>query len=157
MNSNIFDTIQQERGGVAKIHSGFSDFPIGVAAHYEFYRAIMLDENLPLSRHEREILAVEVSQSNSCPYCIAHHQEALNKTEQKTLSDEKYHALQSLSITISSEPHRTSAHCQGFLAAGYTKDQWQHAVMVASYFNFANRCAHAMGLEVEADFQNTCL
>jgi len=37
-----------------------------------------------------------------------------------------------------------------------TDAEFEHAVMVVSYFNLANRCAHAMGLELEANFEKTC-
>jgi len=47
---DIYKLIQGERGGLAQIHTSFSEFPEGILAHYHFYKSIMLKEELPLSR-----------------------------------------------------------------------------------------------------------
>lgn len=157
--SEILNVISAERGGVADIHMAFKDFPQGLWAHYQFYKQIMLDEPLPLSRIEREYLAMEVSQANTCPYCIAHHTEAYNEASKKSgreIAAEKKAALLEAAKTLTLKSYASASVAEKFLSAGFSAAQWQHAVMVASYFNFANRCAHAMGLQVEADFEETC-
>jgi hypothetical protein len=60
----IIKKITKERGGLANIHRSYEDFPIGMEAHYEFYSKVMLAENLPLNREQREWLAVETSKAN---------------------------------------------------------------------------------------------
>lgn len=153
--SEILDVISSERGGVAEIHTSFKDFPQGLWAHYQFYKQIMLDEPLPLARIEREYLAMEVSQANTCPYCIAHHTAAY-KNSRGEIPDMKKAALLEAAKTLTLKPY-AAANLEGkFKKSGFTSAQWQHAVMVVSYFNFANRCAHAMGLQVEANFEETC-
>jgi len=52
---------------------------------------------------------------------------------------------------------RTNSLKRSFIEAGFSEAEWQHAVMVVAYFNFANRCAHAMGLELEENFHFTCI
>jgi len=153
--SEILNVISAERGGVAEIHTAFKDFPQGLWAHYQFYKQIMLDEPLPLARIEREYLAMEVSQANTCPYCIAHHTEAY-KNSSGEIVDNKKAALLEAAKTLTLKSYASFSVAKKFLAAGFTAAQWQHAVMVVSYFNFANRCAHAMGLQVEANFEETC-
>lgn len=153
----IFGVITRERGGVANIHSAFSDFPQGVEAHYQFYKRIMLDKDLPLSRSDREQLAWLTSQSNQCPYCIHHHREAHKNTNAKSVDASKHQALDKLAQTLTKEPWRASQVKAEFRAAGYSEAQWQHAVMVVSYFNLANRCAFAMDLDLEEGFEKTCL
>lgn len=157
--SEILKLISAERGGVADIHSAFKDFPQGLWAHYQFYKQIMLDEPLPLARTEREYLAMEVSQANTCPYCIAHHTEAYKDAHGNSgveLAEVKKNALLEAAKTLTLKPYAAANIEENFKRAGFTSAQWQHAVMVISYFNFANRCAHAMGLQVEANFEETC-
>lgn len=157
--SEILNVISVERGGVAEIHTAFKDFPQGLWAHYQFYKQIMLNEPLPLSRTEREYLAMEVSQANTCPYCIAHHTEAYKEAHQNSgaeIADIKKAALLEAAKTITLNPYAAANIEERFKRAGFSSAQWQHAVMVISYFNFANRCAHSMGLQIEANFADTC-
>lgn len=86
--AEVFAEIQAKRGGLAEIHTAFEEFPRGVRAHFDLYNGLMLDEDLPLSRLEREVIAVAVSEANTCGYCVAHHSEALAQAG-GTLSDEK--------------------------------------------------------------------
>jgi AhpD family alkylhydroperoxidase len=153
--SEILKVISAERGGVAEIHTAFKDFPQGLWAHYQFYKQIMLDEPLPLARTEREYLAMEVSQANTCPYCIAHHTEAY-KNSGGTIAEIKKAALQDAAKILTLKPYAAAPVEDNFKRVGFSSAQWQHAVMVISYFNFANRCAHATGLQVEANFAETC-
>jgi AhpD family alkylhydroperoxidase len=50
--------------------------PKVLATHFELYKALMFQPS-PLSRADREALAVAVSRANSCAYCAAHHGAAL--------------------------------------------------------------------------------
>lgn len=150
-----YSQIEAERGGLATIHTSFSEFPEGILAHYQFYKSIMLQEGLPLERADREHLAVGVSKANACPYCIAHHEEALKNTKTK-VDENRARALDLLAETLTRTPWKSSALHSDFLTSGFTEAQWQHAIMVVSYFNFVNRCAHARGLAIEADFESTC-
>lgn len=152
---DVYSQIETERGGLATIHTSFSEFPEGIHAHYQFYKSIMLEEGLPLERADREFLAVEVSKANSCTYCIAHHSEALKNTKTQ-VDSHMSQALVSLADILTKTPWKSSVLHPDFLASGFTEAQWQHAIMVVSYFNFVNRCAHARGLELESNFESTC-
>ena len=72
----LFSEITESRGGVAKVISEYSSFYEGLKAHMEFYYSVMMDENLPLPRMEREFIGLNVSEFNKCNYCKEHHQEA---------------------------------------------------------------------------------
>jgi AhpD family alkylhydroperoxidase len=152
---SILQTIQRERGGVASIHSSFSEFPEGIEAHYQMYRALVLQDGLPLPRHEIELLATATSEANVCPYCITHHSEAL-KNLNATIPPAREALLRKLALILTTNPWKSSLLQDEFLSGGFTKAEWQHAVMVVSYFNFANRCVHALGLQVETNFAETC-
>lgn len=152
----VFELISRERNGLASIHTAFKDFPQGVLAHYTFYKSLMLEDKLPLIRAEREYLAFKTSEYNQCPYCIGHHQIAFNNCSTKEMDNAKFSILDKLSFALTKEPWKTSVIKKSFLLTGFNEAQWQHAVMIVSYFNFANRCAHAMDLELENGFENTC-
>lgn len=152
---NIFEKIKKERGGVANIHTAFSKFPIGISAHYDFYKSLILNDDLPLGRAEREFIAYRISEENNCSYCINHHKAAF-RTTKIGLDESIQVVLSDFSRVISKEPWKSSLFNEVFLNNGYTEAQFQHAVMVASYFNFVNRCAFAMGLELEEDFEKMC-
>lgn len=57
-----------------KIHSLNPD---SMEAHMNLYLILMFGES-GLSRSERELIAVVVSVTNKCAYCINHHSVALN-------------------------------------------------------------------------------
>mmetsp|Transcript_935 Transcript_935/g.2677 ORF Transcript_935/g.2677 Transcript_935/m.2677 type:complete len:159 (-) Transcript_935:71-547(-) len=149
----IFAEIEDKRGGLAEIHTAFRDFPQGVRAHFDLYEGIMLADGLPLSRVEREVIAVAVSRANECAYCVAHHSEAL--AQAGGIDESKAKLLTDLGTTLTLKPADAPQLKPAFLEA-FTPAQFQHAVMVVSYFNFANRCAFAMGLQIEQGFQDTC-
>lgn len=154
--NRIFETIQNERGDVANIYRAFSNFPEGIQAHYDFYKNIVLAPDLPLPRSEREFLAVCTSQANQCPYCISHHGEALKNFEAPSKSESRFDLLKRLATVLTQEPWKAGSLRNAFLAGGFSDSQWEHAVMVVSYFNLANRCAHAMNVELEKDFEKSC-
>ncbi len=152
----IFQVIDRERNGIASIHAAFQEFPEGVSAHYQLYKQIVLSDGLPLSRAEREFLAVKTSEANKCPYCIEHHKSALDKLGADSLPEGRADALRDLAEILTKEMWKASALKKSFISSGFSEAEWQHAVMIVAYFNFANRCAHAMGLELEENFQATC-
>lgn len=55
------------RGSVANILRVQSLHPAGLRTHYALYRTIMFGPS-PLTRAEREAMAVEVSRANECHY-----------------------------------------------------------------------------------------
>src|SRR5919106_3679096 len=76
----LYDRIAGLRGGVAQIHQAQSLNPKVLATHFELYKALMFQPS-PLSRADREAIAVAVSRANSCEYCAAHHGAALSQLD----------------------------------------------------------------------------
>ncbi len=153
--ADIKEIISEKRGALANIHKVFLDFPQGVEGHFDLYEKIMLEEYLPLPRGMREFIAVEVSKANECPYCITHHQEAYKNFENE-LDPEKLNILREFSQMVSKEPWKASQFNEKFKNEGFTHPQFLQAVMVASYFNMANRMAFCLDLEIETDFDKSC-
>lgn len=138
---------------VANIHSVFMPYPNGVLAHYRFYSRVVLSEG-PLPRIIRELIATEVSRTNRCDYCFHHHNEALSQNLfEEVLEDEKIYFKKFAEI-ISHHPRQAIQLKESFPYKA--EGTWEHAVMIASYFNMANRMASAMEVEVEENFQISC-
>ncbi|MBY0517538.1 MAG: carboxymuconolactone decarboxylase family protein [Bacteriovoracaceae bacterium] len=154
--NNVLNTIIKHRGKVAHIHTSFSDFPEGIEAHFNFYNSLLLNENLPLSRAERELLALETSKANRCSYCISHHEVAFERHDLNGITQIRKILFKELAEMLSHSPWKASILENKFLENGVSSAEWQHAVMVVSYFNFANRCAFAMGIKIEEDFKISC-
>jgi uncharacterized peroxidase-related enzyme len=66
----IYDDILQKRGKLAEVHQIQSLNPETILQHMELYMGIMFSKS-PLSRAEREMIAVVVSAANNCAYCQA--------------------------------------------------------------------------------------
>ncbi len=65
--ANVYATIRKDSGRVANVLRVESLAPRALGAHYALYRALMFGRN-PLTRAQRELIAIAVSQANSCHY-----------------------------------------------------------------------------------------
>ena len=146
--------IDEERGGIASIHSSFTDLPLMIEAHYDFYSKMILKNDQPLPRGIREFLAVKTSELNACNYCFHHHKEALQKNDDP-ISEEKRNLLEELVTRVTKTPWKASQLKPKFLEC-FSHAQWLHAIVVISYFNMANRLTSSLDLEIEEDLERLC-
>ncbi len=65
--ADVYARVQDGSGRVPNILKAESLAPRVLAAHYGMYRELMFGQN-PLTRAQRELIAVAVSQTNSCHY-----------------------------------------------------------------------------------------
>jgi alkylhydroperoxidase family enzyme len=63
----VYSRIQNKRGGIAEIYRIQSLDPQGLEHHLEMYLDLMFARS-PLSRFQRELIGVVVSQVNECHY-----------------------------------------------------------------------------------------
>ena len=63
----LYDRYREPRGGVDNIIRIHSHNPKSMFGHYEFYRHLMRGPS-PLTRIQREMIAVVVSAANHCHY-----------------------------------------------------------------------------------------
>lgn len=157
---SIWEKIKAERGGIAQIHEVFHDYLDGVEAHYDFYKRVVIsqDNEQTLSRLEREYLAYKVSEYNQCPYCYKHHKSAFENIEvisNQKIEPQKLELLDQLAQSLTLSPWKTAQLKKRFMSI-FSEVKWKHAVMVAGYFNMANRLAFAMDIELEENFTQTC-
>lgn len=149
----LYERIGGARGGVAHIHEAQSLNPKVLATHFELYKAVMFQAS-PLSRADREALAVAVSRANSCEYCSAHHGAALRQlVAQSSLPSEVFEWAARLART----PETASgADVTMLRAAGLSDRAILDAVLTVAYFSYANRLVMALGLTLERGFEATC-
>ena len=72
----IFQEIKTKRGKISNIMNVHSLNPGSMKCHMDLYVHLMFASS-PLSRADREFIAVLVSIFNNCTYCVRHHLEAL--------------------------------------------------------------------------------
>src|SRR5258707_14331222 len=74
-------------GGVDHILKIHSLLPHTLKPHYDWYKSTMFAGG-PLTRRQREMIALVVSIANHCTYCIYHHGDALLRaTRDRKLTD----------------------------------------------------------------------
>src|SRR3990172_12508607 len=143
---DMYERIGGARGGVAQIHQAQSLNPKVLATHFELYKALMFQPS-PLTRADREALAVAVSEANSCEYCAAHHGSALAQLgTTSSLPPQVFEWAARLART----PERVrSEDVQMLRAAGLTEPAILHALLTIAYFSYANRLVMGLGLALE--------
>ena len=159
----IYEAIKAQRGKVARILGVHSLDPGALQHHLDLYIHLMFSAG-PLSRREREAIAVTVSAANGCAYCVAHHMEALRRYEKdesvldkvreapEQLANPRLRAMLQFARKLTVAPATMDeAQVEALLAAGLTDQDVLCINLVTAYFNFVNRIA--LGLGVTADAQ----
>ncbi len=161
----IYDHLLKKRGKVAEVHKIQSLHPESVMKHMDLYMEIMFSKS-PLSRAEREMIAVVVSAANGCEYCQEHHGQALLhywKDEQKVKQlqtdyrklnlSEREEALCTFAVELTEEPDRFEDYdgTPDLRNRGLDDRAILDATLVISYFNFVNRIVLSMGVPLEED------
>lgn len=162
----IYEEIRKSRGKIAEVHKIQSLNPVSIRDHMALYLTTMFAKS-PLSRAEREMMAVVVSVVNRCEYCRVHHGEALlhywkeggrlealveGRYDAAGLSDRE-RSLCAYAKVVTCEP--ASEEVEGTIAGlrreGIDDRGVLDATLVVSYFNWVNRVVLALGLDLEED------
>lgn len=158
----LYDAIAEKRGKVANVLKAHSLNPAALKEHLDLYDAVLFGSS-PLSRSDREAIAVVVSAANECDYCVRHHAEALqaywrDEARARQLADD-YTALDDLDdqlrtacdvarkLTVSPGAMR-EADVHTLRDAGWSDRAVLDVVLVTSYFNFVNRITNALGVAI---------
>ena len=162
----IYDNVIEKRGKLAEIHKIHSLNPQSMLDHMNLYITVMFKRS-PLSRAQREMIAVVVSEANKCEYCQEHHSEALKnlwRDEEKVQSlREDYSTLEDLhpkdkllcdlgyTLTLFPASEEVNVIIQQLREIGTSDRELLDANLVISYFNFVNRIVLGLGVELEKD------
>jgi uncharacterized peroxidase-related enzyme len=155
----IYERVVSSRGKLSDIMRVQSLAPRAMAAHLDLYLVLMFGHS-PLTRAEREAIAVAVSVANGCEYCIQHHRVALRallhdeETVRRILEDferaplaPRLHAILTYAVKLTRSIHDVrQSDVEGLRRHGLTDEEILHVNLIASYFNYVNRIATGLGL-----------
>ena len=158
----VFDRIRTERGHIANVFRAEGMEPEILDRQVDIYEQLMMGEG-PLSREEREMIAVVVSAANKCAYGAVHHTEALELVEDDP--DALRHLLESFTTKHESPRNKallayaakltldpkdiTVDDIEDMREAGLTDEEILRANLITAYFNLSNRISLGLGVELE--------
>jgi uncharacterized peroxidase-related enzyme len=157
--AETYATLIKQRGKVANILKVHSLNPEAMGDHLDLYMTIMFGKS-GLSRAEREAIAVVVSASNDCEYCVNHHAEALRryiKDEEVIsllMSSDGLEALEPRLSNIVRHAEKlttapgamTESDLGELRAVNLSDSDILDLTLVVGYFNFVNRIALGLGV-----------
>ncbi len=163
---SAYDRVKGSRGRVSNIFRVQGLDPGSLEAHLELYLSIMFGKG-GLSRQQREMIAVVVSARNHCEYCVAHHSAALRKYvkdeplitqlaagHEAASPDPKEEAMLKHAVALTRDPSSlTEAHIGALRENGMSDEEILQLTLIASYFNFVNRIANGLGVNLEEEGQ----
>ena len=158
----VFDRIENERGHIANVFLAEGMEPDVLDRQVDIYERLMMGPG-PLSREEREMIAVVVSAANKCAYGAVHHAEALESVEHD--SDALRHllaeymskhetprskALLAYAAKLTLDPKEvTEDDINDLREAGLDDEEILRANLITAYFNLSNRISLGLGIELE--------
>ena len=161
--AQIYAELISKRGKVANILQVHSLNPEAMSNHVDLYMTLMFGSS-GLSRAEREAIAVVVSATNECPYCVSHHAEALQRLVKddvlkmlveadglETLEPRLSNIVRHAEKLTSAPGAMTESDLGELRAVGLSDQDILDLTLVVSYFNFVNRIALGLGVEFSAD------
>jgi uncharacterized peroxidase-related enzyme len=159
---DLYDKYRAPWGGLDNILKIHGLLPRTLTPHHEFYKSVMFGPG-PLSRPQREMIASVVSKANGCTYCLHHHGDALLRvTKDRSLADGVRKDFRTASITgadrlmLEYAEHLTVRPTEDFSTGisrlregGFSDEAVLHITLIVGYFNFVNRIANGLGVELE--------
>jgi uncharacterized peroxidase-related enzyme len=160
----IYADLLEKRGKVSNILKVHSLNPEAMADHLDLYMTVMFGKS-GLSRAEREAVAVVVSATNDCAYCVNHHTEALRryiKDEEtlemlmtadglETLEPRLSNIVRHAEKLTSAPSAMTEIDLGELRAVGLSDRDILDLALVVAYFNFVNRIALGLGVGYSAE------
>lgn len=160
---DVYEQTVGKRGKLAAVHKIHSLHPESLTAHMALYMTLMFGRS-PLSRREREVIAVAVSRANGCAYCVAHHSDALGRYEKDAAVvaavqsgvwqrlNAREAALCRYADKLTRQPSAcTETDVAVLRAAGLSDAEILDAAQITGYFNFVNRLVLGLGVAVETE------
>jgi uncharacterized peroxidase-related enzyme len=164
----LYDAVaaRSSRGRVGHLWTALGLDPVSLEHTFAF-RGALFDDPAPLTLAQAEMIALVVSATNGCGYCVSHHGPRLALA----LGDEPlaravardYRAadllardrvLLDFAVALTCEPaERTRAEIERLREYGFGDPAIVRATSVAAYYNHVNRVASALGVGLEPDLE----
>jgi uncharacterized peroxidase-related enzyme len=162
--AELYAELREQRGKVSNILKVHSLRPQALKHHLDLYMGLMFGPG-GLSRRQRELISVAVSQANECAYCVAHHVEALGRyvRDEAQLAALGHDAAQDFlpaidrqlvdyAVKLTRSPGAIVAEDVAALRdVGLADEDILLVNLVVAYFNFVNRIALGLGVEHGAE------
>jgi uncharacterized peroxidase-related enzyme len=153
---------RSSRGAVSNLWRTSGLDPAGLEAMFGHYRALM-DQPAPLAAAQAELIALVVSATNGCGYCVAHHgprlaralgDEALARAVARDYRDANLAArdrvLLDAAVALTCEPsERKQEDIERMREYGFDDLAILRATEIAAYYNLVNRVVSALGVTLE--------
>jgi uncharacterized peroxidase-related enzyme len=150
------------RGTVSNLWQTCGLDPTGLEVLYAHYRALM-DDPAPLTRAQAELIALVVSATNGCGYCVAHHgprlaralgDEALARAValdyRETNLTARDRVLLDAAVALTCEPsERKREDIERLREYGFDDRAILKATEIAAFYNLVNRLVSPLGVELE--------
>ncbi len=157
---------QSSRAQISNVWQAQGLDPAGLAATYALYEALM-HAPAPLSAAQAELIALVVSATNGCGYCVAHHGPRLAKA----LGDEalaravamdyresnltaRDRVLLDYAVALTCEPgERKLDDIERIREYGFDDPMILKATEITAFYGHVNRVVSALGVELEAGLE----
>lgn len=157
----VYEATVGKRGALAAVHKIHSLHPETLTAHMALYMELLYGQS-PLTRREREAIAVAVSRTNGCAYCVAHHSEALARYEKNqdhlaAIREGRWNILDARTARLCQYAEKLTRDPASVRAAdiallrdsGLDDRAILDAAQISAYFNFVNRLVLGLGVGLE--------
>lgn len=137
----------------------------GLETTFATYRALM-DDPAPLTRTQAELIALVVSATNGCAYCVAHQGPRLARLVGEDLARAvaldyreanlaaRDRVLLDAAVALTCEPsERKREDVERMREYGLDDDAILKATEIASFYNYVNRVVQALGVELEPSLE----
>ena len=162
----IYERIRahSSRGQVANVWQALGRDPTALAAAFDHYRSL-LDDPAPLTRAQAEMVALVVSATNGCGYCVAHHgpqlaralgDEALARAVARDYRQADLAArdrvLLDAAVALTCEPcERKQEDIDRVREYGFDDGAILRATEIAAFYSLINRVVCGLGVTLEPD------
>ena len=162
--AEVYAELIAKRGKVSNILKVHSLNPEALGSHLDLYMTLMFGKS-GLSRAEREAIAVVVSATNDCTYCVTHHVEALRRyiddpetlamlTEAdglETLEPRLSNIVRYAEKLTSAPAAMTETDLGELRAVSLSDNDILDLTLITGYYSFVNRIALGLGVSSSVD------
>ncbi len=162
----LFQKFEHKVGFVPNVAKVFSLTPEHFLRWFHYYDFLLRNEQSPLSRKEREMIALVVSSENKCEYCLASHSAYLRDiTKDSVLPDvlihnyrraelsERERAILDFAVQLTQSSYEMDeGDIQMLRDVSLTDETVFEIAQVAAMFNFTNRLANSLGWKPNEEF-----
>ena len=150
---------------VSHIWQVWGGHPAGLETSFAAYRALM-DDPAPLTATQAELIALVVSATNGCGYCVAHHGTRLSRLAGEALAHDvardyretnlaaRDRVLLDAAVALTCEPaERKQEDIERLREYGFDDLAILKTVEITAFYNGVNRIVLGLGVELEPGLQ----